>query len=112
MGNPVYDSVYDAVKYHQANSSILYIPAPAVKEAAFEAIESRIKLVVIIITETVPFHDPMKIVELAKQCGSLVIGPNTPGIVSPEEALVGFSPAYTVDLIQTNGFGFWLLASI
>jgi succinyl-CoA synthetase alpha subunit len=95
QGIPVYDSVSEAVKNHQANTSILYIPASGVKEAAFEAIENGIKTVVII-TETVPVHDTMKIVDVAEQFGSWVIGPNTPGIVSPGEALVGFLPAATV----------------
>jgi succinyl-CoA synthetase alpha subunit len=83
------------VKYHQANASILYIPAPAVKEAAFEAIENGMK-VVVIITENVPLHDTMKIVDLATELDAWVIGPNTPGIVSPGKALVGFLPAATV----------------
>lgn len=100
-GIPVYDSVSESLKYHSANASILYIPAPAVKEAAFEAIENGIK-VVVIVTETVPVHDTMKIVDLAEQYGAWVIGPNTPGIVSPEEALVGFLPAANV---QTGGVG-------
>jgi len=95
LGIPVYDTVSEAVKYHQANASILYIPAPAVKEAAFEAIESGIKLVVII-TENVPLHDTMKMIDLATQLDAWVIGPNTPGIVSPGKALVGFLPAATV----------------
>jgi succinyl-CoA synthetase alpha subunit len=101
LGIPVYDSVSEAVKYHQANTSILYIPASAVKEAAFEAIENGIKTVVII-TETVPVHDTMKIADVAEQFCSWVIGPNTPGIVSPGEALVGFLPAATV---QPGGVG-------
>ena len=95
LGIPVYDTVSEAVKYHQANASILYIPAPAVKEAAFEAIENGMK-VVVIITENVPLHDTMKIVDLATQFNAWVIGPNTPGIVSPGRALIGFLPAATV----------------
>lgn len=92
---PVYDTVSEAVKYHQANASILYIPAPAVKEAAFEAIENGMK-VVVIITENVPLHDTMKIVDLSMQLDAWVIGPNTPGIVSPGKALIGFLPAAMV----------------
>jgi succinyl-CoA synthetase alpha subunit len=95
LGIPVYDTVPEAMRNHQVNASILYIPAPAVKEAAFEAIESGIKLVVII-TENVPLHDTMKIIDLATQLDAWVIGPNTPGIVSPGKALVGFLPAATV----------------
>lgn len=101
QGIPVYDSVSEAVKNHQANTSILYIPAAGVKEAAFEAIENGIKTVVII-TETVPVQDTMKIVDVSEQFGAWVIGPNTPGIVSPGEALVGFLPAATV---QAGGVG-------
>ena len=101
LGIPVYDTVSEAVKYHQANASILYIPAPAVKEAAFEAIENGMKIVVII-TENVPLHDTIKIVDLATQLDAWVIGPNTPGIVSPGKALIGFLPAATV---QPGGIG-------
>ena len=101
LGIPVYDTVSEAVKYHQANASILYIPAPAIKEAAFEAIENGMK-VLVIITENVPLHDTMKIVDMATQLDAWVIGPNTPGIVSPGKALVGFLPAATV---QPGGIG-------
>jgi len=101
LGIPVYDTVSEVVKYHQANASILYIPAPAVKEAAFEAIENGMR-VVVIVTENVPLHDTMKIVDLATQLDAWVIGPNTPGIVSPGKALVGFLPAATV---QPGGIG-------
>jgi succinyl-CoA synthetase alpha subunit len=89
---PVYDTVSEAAKYHEANASILYVPARGVREAAFEAIENGMKAVVII-SEGVPIHDTMKIVYLAEHLGSWVIGPNTPGIVSPGGALVGFLPA-------------------
>ncbi len=91
-GIPVYDTVPEAMRSHQANTSILYVPAAGVKEAAFEAIENGIKFLVVI-TENVPIHDTMKIVELAMQYDVWVIGPNTPGIVSPGKALVGFLPA-------------------
>ncbi|BBO72629.1 succinate--CoA ligase subunit alpha [Desulfosarcina widdelii] len=95
QGIPVYDSMSEAVMKHQPNTSVLYIPAAMVKEAAFEAIENGIKTIVII-TETVPVNDTMKIIDLAEQYEAWVIGPNTPGIVSPEKALVGFLPAATV----------------
>lgn len=101
LGIPVYDSMSEAMKYHQANASVMYIPAPAVKEAAFEAIENGTKTLVII-TETVPIHDTMKIVDMAEYYDCWVIGPNTPGIVSPGEALVGFLPAAEV---QAGGVG-------
>ena len=91
LGVPVYDTVSEAIRYHQATASILYIPAPAVKEAAFESIENGIKLLVII-TENVPLHDTMKIVDLASQHNVWIIGPNTPGILSPGKALIGFLP--------------------
>jgi succinyl-CoA synthetase alpha subunit len=100
-GIPVYDTVPEAMRFQQANTSILYVPAAGVKEAAFEAIENGIKLLVVI-TENVPLHDTMKIVELAVQHDVWVIGPNTPGIVSPGKALVGFLPAAK---IQPGGVG-------
>jgi len=90
-GVPVFDRVRDAVRKRKANASILFVPAPYVKDAAVEAIEAGIKLVVII-TERIPFHDCLDFIPYARSKGVTVIGPNCPGIASPGQAKMGIIP--------------------
>src|SRR3989442_9424644 len=90
-GVPVFDRVRDAVLKRKANASILFVPAPYVKDAAVEAIEAGIKLVVII-TERIPFHDCLDFIPYARSKGVTVIGPNCPGLASPGEAKMGIIP--------------------
>ena len=90
-GVPVFDRVRDAVLKRKANASILFVPAPYAKDAAVEAIEAGIKLVVII-TERIPFHDCLDFVPYARSKGVTVIGPNCPGIASPGQAKMGIIP--------------------
>ncbi len=90
-GVPVFDRVRDAVLKRKANASILFVPAPYVKDAAVEAIEAGIKLVVII-TERIPFHDCLDFVPYARSKGVTVIRPNCPGIASPGQAKMGIIP--------------------
>src|SRR3989442_805892 len=90
-GVPVFDRVRDAVLKRKANASILFVPAPYAKDAAVEAIEAGIKLVVII-TERIPFHDCLDFIPYARSKGVTVIGPNCPGIASPGEAKMGIIP--------------------
>jgi len=90
-GLPVYDTVEEALMKHDVNCSVIFVPAPNVKDAAFEAIDAGIQLIVII-TEGVPVHDSMKIKAFAERKGAIVIGPNTPGIISPGKSKVGILP--------------------
>jgi len=90
-GVPVYDSVQDAVNKSRVDASIIFVPAYATKEAAFEAIASGIRLLVIV-TEGVPVRDTMEILAEAKRGGAVVIGPNTPGLITPSECKVGIMP--------------------
>src|SRR5256885_10088827 len=90
-GVPVFDRVRDAVLKRKANASILFVPAPYVKDAAVEAIEAGIKLVVIV-TERIPFHDCLDFIPYARSKGVTVIGPNCPGLASPGEAKMGIIP--------------------
>src|SRR3989442_5028305 len=90
-GVPVFDRVRDAVLKRKANASILFVPAPYVKDAAVEAIEAGIKLVVII-TERIPFHDWLDCCPYGGSKGVTVIGPNCPGIASPGQAKMGIIP--------------------
>lgn len=91
-GIPVYNTVRSALEEHEANASILFVPSNLAKGAALEAIEAGIKLVVII-PEHVPLLDTLEIIETAKKHKSTVIGPNTPGLISPEaRCKIGFVP--------------------
>ncbi len=91
LGVPVFDTMREAVSATGANASIIYVPARFLKDAAFEAIDSGVKTVVII-TEHVPVHDAMEILAFSHRKGVRVIGPNCPGIASPGKAKVGIMP--------------------
>lgn len=102
----VYNSVEEAKDELDINSSIIFIPAPFAKDAAFEAI-SQLDLVVII-TEHIPVHDSMEIVEYAKQNKTIVVGPNTPGIITPGVGKLGIMPTHifnegNVGLVSRSG---------
>jgi succinyl-CoA synthetase alpha subunit len=92
-GVPVYDSCFDAVRETAANASIMFVPAPYAKDAAIEAIEAGVELLVMI-TERIPFHDCLDIVPYARAKGCRVIGPNCPGIISPGKAKAGIMPSH------------------
>jgi succinyl-CoA synthetase alpha subunit len=89
---PIYNSIEEAREELDINASIIFVPAPFAKDAAFEAI-SQLDLAVII-TEHIPVHDSMEIVEYAKREKTTVIGPNTPGIISPGIGKLGIMPTH------------------
>ncbi len=89
FGLPVYDTVQEAVEEHGAfDVSVIFVPAPLVKEAALEAFESGIKLAVIV-PDRVPVYDVLEIAACAKANGASFLGPNTLGCLSPERAVLG-----------------------
>ncbi|MGB9802345.1 succinate--CoA ligase subunit alpha [Desulfofundulus sp.] len=90
-GVPVYDTVAAAMENHQVDASVLFIPAPFAKDAAFEAISAGVR-VVVIITEHIPVHDELEIIAFARRRGTIVIGPNTFGIVSSGRCKIGIPP--------------------
>ena len=91
-GIPVFDTVNEAVKQKAPNTSILFIPASVMKQAAFEALDAGIKTIVMV-SEHIPLHDTMAIVTKAQDAGAIVIGPNTPGLISPSQnCKAGFVP--------------------
>jgi succinyl-CoA synthetase alpha subunit len=90
-GVPVYDTVAAAMENHQIDASVLFIPAPFAKDAAFEAIAAGVR-VVVIITEHIPVHDELEIIAFARRRGTIVIGPNTFGIVSSGRCKIGIPP--------------------
>ncbi len=81
-GVPVYETVEAAVDKHGATAAVLFVPAPGVRDAAFEAISAGLSPVVII-AEHVPLQDAMAVVDYAAQRGTAIIGPNTYGICAP-----------------------------
>ena len=88
---PIFDTVKEAVAETEATASVLYVPAPMVKSAVLEDIEAGLDLVVCI-TEGVPLRDMLEIKEALKGSRTKLIGPNTPGIITPKEARLGIFP--------------------
>ncbi len=88
-GVPVYDTVEEAwEKQGPIDISVIFVPAPLVKNAALEAIEAGIKLLVII-PDRVPIYDVLEIYKVAEEKGTQFVGPNTLGVLSPGKALLG-----------------------
>ncbi len=94
-GIPVYNSVEEAVTATGANSSIIYVPPAFAADAIYEAVDAGIKMI-ICITEGVPVNDMLKAVQYVKSKGARLIGPNCPGLISPELAKVGIMPGTIV----------------
>jgi len=88
---PVYSTMQEAVDATNAKISIIFVPAKFFLATAKDALEAGIKLLVAI-PEHVPIRDTMEVLELAKQKGAVVIGPNTPGIMIPELIKIGIMP--------------------
>ena len=90
---PVFDTVEEAQEKHSANASIIFVPAPFAADAALEAMENGIRTVVII-TEHIPIKDAINIMSYAKQINATIIGPNTPGIITPGACKLGIMPSH------------------
>ena len=89
---PIYDTVKEAVDVSGAQIAILFVPAKFFLNAAIEALNAGIKLLVAI-PEHVPIRDTMEVLELVKQKEAIMIGPNTPGVIIPGLIKVGIMPA-------------------
>ena len=85
---PVYDSVRQAVANHDIDASLIFVPAPFVQDAAFEAIDAGIPFMVIL-TDWVPLHDELRVKAYAKRSNTRYIGPNCPGMIIPGETSLG-----------------------
>jgi len=90
-GIPIYDTVKEAQEKHTPNASIIFVPAPFAAEAALEAIDSGIKTIVMI-TEHVPTKDSVCLAN-ARRANATIIGPNTPGIITPGKCKLGIMPS-------------------
>lgn len=90
-GIPVFNTVHDAVNATNANTSVIFVPAPFAKDAMMEAADAGIKLI-ICITEGVPTLDVVEAYRYIKLKGANLIGPNCPGLISPNQSMVGIMP--------------------
>lgn len=91
LGVPVFATVQEAVKNMPIDASVLFVPARAVKQAVREAVEAKIKLIVSV-AQGVPVHDMLEIKAMLNGSETLMIGPNTPGLITPDEARLGIFP--------------------
>ena len=88
---PVYDTVAECVRNHQADTSVIFLPAAAVKDAVIEAVHAGVRTVVVV-PEHIPIADMMLIRREAKKYGALILGGNTAGVISPGRANIGIIP--------------------
>jgi succinyl-CoA synthetase alpha subunit len=91
LDKPVFDTVVEAKKNVNANATMIYVPARFAANAIIEAIEASIELIVCI-TEGIPVLDMLKVKEYLKNSKSRLIGPNCPGIITPNECKIGIMP--------------------
>ena len=91
LGLPVFDTVIDAKNDTNANATMIYVPPKFAAAAIIEAIDSNIELIVCI-TEGIPIIDMLKVKKALKKSESRLIGPNCPGIITPDECKIGIMP--------------------
>ena len=93
LDKPVFNTVAEAVKEVKADTSIIFVPPAFAADAIMEAAEAGIK-VIITITEGIPVNDMAKAMEYVRGKDCRVVGPNCPGVISPDEAKVGIMPGF------------------
>ncbi|EKF9791820.1 succinate--CoA ligase subunit alpha [Vibrio cholerae] len=93
LGLPVFNTVREAVEVTGANATVIYVPAPFCKDAILEAIDAGIKLIVTI-TEGIPTTDMIDVKVKLEQTGVRMIGPNCPGVITPDECKIGIMPGH------------------
>ena len=91
LGLPVFNTVKEAKDAENANASMIYVPAKFAAEAIMESIDASIELIVCI-TEGIPIQDMLKVKQRLSKSKSRLIGPNCPGIITPEECKIGIMP--------------------
>ncbi len=93
LGIPIYNTVEQAVKEQEANTSVIFVPPAFASDAILEAANAGIK-VIICITEGIPAADMVKVYNSIKNKGVVLIGPNCPGVISPGKAKIGIMPGF------------------
>ena len=93
LEKPVFNTVAEAVDQVDADTSIIFVPPAFAADAIMESVEAGIK-VIITITEGIPVNDMTKAFQYVKAKGATLIGPNCPGVITPEEAKVGIMPGF------------------
>ncbi|GLR75422.1 succinate--CoA ligase subunit alpha [Aliivibrio sifiae] len=93
LGLPVFNTVRDAVQATGATASVIYVPAPFCKDAILEAIDAGIKFIVTI-TEGIPTLDLLDVKVRLDAEGVVMIGPNCPGVITPDECKIGIMPGH------------------
>ncbi|MFT5163257.1 MAG: succinyl-CoA synthetase alpha subunit [Alteromonadaceae bacterium] len=93
LGLPVFNTVEDAVKATGATATVIYVPAPFCKDAIVEAVDAGIELI-ITITEGIPTLDMLFVKEYIDSKGVRMIGPNCPGVITPNECKIGIMPGH------------------
>jgi succinyl-CoA synthetase alpha subunit len=90
---PVFDTVAECVAKTQANASVIYVPAPFAADAILEAIDAELPLI-ICITEGIPVLDMVKVKRALSGSKSILVGPNCPGVITPEACKIGIMPGH------------------
>ena len=90
---PVFDTLDEAINVTSANASVIYVPPAFAADSILEAIDAKINLIVCI-TEGIPVLDMVKVKNALKYSGSRLIGPNCPGIITPNECKIGIMPGH------------------
>jgi len=93
LGLPVFDTMLEAVAATGATATMIFVPPPAAADAILEAVDAGIK-VIVAVTEGVPVIDMVRVYDIVQRSSSRLVGPNCPGVITPEECKIGIMPGY------------------